>query len=81
MCSDYPCGLAYYAAGATEPKGLPFKVKPKIESTPGEFNRQIINHTEVVASGGRSLAIGGNAQGVTIIAGDGNIIGNNNNLR
>jgi uncharacterized caspase-like protein len=64
--------LAYYAAGATEPKGLPFKVQPVIESTPGEFNRQIINHTEVVASGDRSIAIGGNAQGATIVTGDGN---------
>jgi uncharacterized caspase-like protein len=31
--------LAYYADGATEPKGLPFTAEPEIESEPGDFNR------------------------------------------
>jgi len=68
--------LAYYAGGATEPKGLPFAAEPEIESEPGEFNRQIIQQTE--ASGDRAVAIGGNVQGATIITGDGNTVGNNN---
>jgi hypothetical protein len=36
------------------------------------------NRTEVVASGDRAVAIGRNAQGATIITGDGNILGNGN---
>ena len=36
------------------------------------------NRTEVVSSGDRAVAIGGNAQGATIITGDGNILGNGN---
>jgi hypothetical protein len=68
--------LAYYAGGEMEPKGLPFAGEPEIESEAGELNRQIINHTEVVASGKGAVAIGGNAQGATIVTGDGNIVGN-----
>jgi Caspase domain len=66
--------LAYYAGGETEPKGLPFAGKPEIESEAGEFNRQVINHTEVIASGDRAVAVQ-NAQGATIVTGDGNFIG------
>jgi Caspase domain len=73
--------LAYYAGGAKEPKGLPFAVEPQIESEPGEFNRQIINRTEVVASGDRSVAIVDNAQGATIVSGDGNVVGSGNRVR
>jgi Caspase domain len=68
--------LAYYAGGEMEPKGLPFAGEPEIESEAGEFNRQVIQHTEVVASGKGAVAIGGNAQGATIVTGDGNVIGN-----
>jgi esterase/lipase superfamily enzyme len=68
--------LAYYAGGEMEPKGLPFAGEPEIESEAGEFNRQIINHTEVIASGQGAVAIGGNAQGATIVTGDGNVVGN-----
>jgi len=69
--------LAYYAGGEAEPKGLPFTEEPEIESEPGEFNRQSIHHTEVIASGDRAIAVQ-NAQGSTIITGDGNTVGNNN---
>lgn len=68
--------LAYYAGGEMERKGLPFAGEPEIESEAGEFNRQIINHTEVIASGQGAVAIGGNAQGATIVTGDGNFMGN-----
>ncbi|MEC4881983.1 MAG: caspase family protein [Scytonema sp. PMC 1070.18] len=34
--------LAYYAGGEAQPKRLPFE-EPEIESSPGEFNRQIIS--------------------------------------
>jgi esterase/lipase superfamily enzyme len=64
--------LAYYAGGEMKPKGLPFTGEPEIESEAGEFDRQIINRTEVVASGKGAVAIGGNAQGATIVTGDGN---------
>ena len=57
--------LAYYAGGELEPKGLPFEEEPEIESEPGEFDRQIIQHTEASAAG--AVAIGGNAPGATII--------------
>ncbi|MBW4520911.1 MAG: caspase family protein [Scytolyngbya sp. HA4215-MV1] len=70
--------LAYYAGGDSEPKGLPFTGEPEIESEPGEFNRQLIQQTEVIASGDRAVAIGGSVQGATIITGDGNTVGNNN---
>jgi hypothetical protein len=70
--------LAYYAGGEAEPKELPFTGEPEIESEPGEFNRQIIQYTEIVASGDRAVAIGGNAQGATIITGNGNTVDNNN---
>jgi Caspase domain len=65
--------LAYYAAGAAEPKGLPFTAEPEIESEPGDFNRQLMQHIE--ASGDRAVAIRGNVQ---IITGDGNIVGSGN---
>jgi len=68
--------LAYYAAGATEPKGLPFTEEPEIESEAGDFNRQVMQRSE--AAGDRSVAIGGNVQGGTIITGDGNVVGNGN---
>jgi hypothetical protein len=70
--------LAYYAGGEMEPKGLPFAGEPEIESEAGEFNRQVIQHTEVVASGKGAVAIGGNAQGATIVTGDGNVVGSGN---
>ena len=73
--------LAYYAGGETEPKGLPFAGEPEIESEPGEFNRKMIHHTEIVASGDHAVAIGGNAQGATIVTGDGNIVGSGNVVR
>jgi hypothetical protein len=66
--------LAYYAGGEMEPKGLPFAGEPEIESEAGEFDRQIINRTEVVASGKGAVAIGGSAQGATIISGDRNMV-------
>ncbi|MDX2241460.1 MAG: caspase family protein [Leptolyngbyaceae cyanobacterium bins.302] len=70
--------LAYYAGGATEPKGLPFAEEPEIESEPGELNRQIINHTQVIGLGDRAVTLGGSAQGATIITGDSNIVGSGN---
>jgi hypothetical protein len=73
--------LAYYAGGETEPKGLPFAGEPEIESEAGEFDRQVIQHTEVVASGRGAVAIGGNANNSTIVTGDGNIVGNGNILQ
>jgi Caspase domain len=70
--------LAYYAGGQSEPKGLPFDVEPEIESESGEFDQQVVHRTEVVASGKGAVAIGGNAQGATIITGDRNIVGSGN---
>jgi hypothetical protein len=72
--------LAYYAGGETEPKGLPFDVEPEIESEAGEFDRQVIDRTEVLASGDRVVAVQ-NAQGATIVTGDGNIVGSGNTVR
>jgi chromosome segregation ATPase len=73
--------LAYYAGGETEPKGLPFDVEPEIESEPGEFDRQVIEHTEVVASGDRAFAAGGNVNNSTIITGNNNIVGSGNTVQ
>jgi hypothetical protein len=73
--------LAYYAGGETEPKGLPFAGEPEIESEAGEFDRQIINRTEVIASGKSSVAIGGNADNSTIVTGDGNVVGSSNTVQ
>lgn len=73
--------LAYYAGGEKEPKELPFTAEPEIESEPGEFNRQVINNTQIEAAGDRAVAIGGDAQGSTIITGDGNTIGNHNTVQ
>jgi hypothetical protein len=70
--------LAYYAGGSTEPKGLPFAEEPEIESEPGELNRQIINHTEIIASGAGAVAIDGGAQAANIITGNNNIVSNGN---
>jgi hypothetical protein len=41
-------------------------------------SQKTYNRTEVVTSGDRAVAIGGNAQGAIIITGDGNILGNGN---
>jgi hypothetical protein len=73
--------LAYYAGGEMEPKGLPFAGEPEIESEAGEFDRQIINRTEVVASGKGAVAIGGNANNANIITGNNNIAGSGNTVQ
>ncbi|WP_013321028.1 caspase family protein [Gloeothece verrucosa] len=69
--------LAYYAGGEAEPKGLPFEGEPEIESEPCEFNRQIINHTEILASGDNAVAAQ-NAQGARLVTGNSNVVGDNN---
>jgi Caspase domain len=73
--------LAYYAGGETEPKGLPFAGEPEIESEAGNFNRQVINRIEVLASGKGAVAIGGNANNANIITGNNNIIGSGNTVQ
>jgi len=70
--------LAYYAGGEVEPKGLPFTGEPEIEREPGEFNRQVIQYRETVASGDRSIAVGGNVSGSNFVIGDGNVVGSGN---
>jgi hypothetical protein len=73
--------LAYYAGGEMEPKGLPFAGEPEIESEAGELNRQVINHTEVIASGRGAVAIGGHANNANIITGNNNIFGSGNTFQ
>jgi hypothetical protein len=73
--------LAYYAGGEMEPKGLPFAGEPEIESEAGELNQQVINRTEVVASGDLSFAAGGNVNNSTIITGNNNIVGSGNTVQ
>jgi hypothetical protein len=72
--------LAYYAGGQSQPKGLPSELEqpPKIEARPGELNGQMIQTTNIVASGDRAVAIGGSADGAIIIPGDGNTVQNIN---
>ena len=69
--------LAYYAGGKPVPKGLPADLasEPQIESEPGLLNGNV---SQTSASGERSVAIGGNVTGSTVITGDGNVVGNNN---
>jgi hypothetical protein len=69
--------LAYYAGGQPQPKGLPSELErePKVEEKPGDLDRQMTN---VVASGDRSVAIGGDANNSTIVTGDGNVVGTGN---
>ena len=69
--------LAYYAAGKPVPKGLPADLgsAPQIESEPGLLNG---NASQTIASGDRSVAIGGNVTGSNVITGNGNIVGSNN---
>jgi hypothetical protein len=70
--------LAYYAGGEKEPKGLPFAGEAKIESEVGELDRQVVEDTEVVASGDRAFAAGGDVNNSTIITGNNNIVGSGN---
>jgi Caspase domain/Effector-associated domain 10 len=72
--------LAYYAGGQPKPKGLPSELEhePRIEAKPGDLDRQM---THVVASGDRSIAVGGNANNSTFVTGDGNVVGNNNTVQ
>jgi hypothetical protein len=72
--------LAYYAGGQLQPKGLPRELEelPRIESKPGELNGQMIQTTNIVASGDRAIAIGGSVSGSTFITGDGNVVGSGN---
>ncbi|WP_190944627.1 GUN4 domain-containing protein [Nostoc flagelliforme] len=60
--------LAYYAGGQLQPKGLPSELEdqPKIESKPGQLNGYS-QHLE--ASGKGAVAVGGSANGATIITG------------
>ncbi|MBD2459116.1 caspase family protein [Nostoc sp. FACHB-87] len=64
--------LAYYAGGATEPKGLPFDGEPEIEPEPGAFNQQVTNNqiTQNVNQRGKYNVNIGQAHGLRI--GDGN---------
>jgi hypothetical protein len=50
--------LAYYAAGDTQPKGLPFTGQPEIEPEPGAFAG--LSTTSTVISTGGGAFIGGN---------------------
>lgn len=55
--------LAYYAGGDLEPKELPFKSEPEIESEPGEFNREQgsainVNQEKITQSGNKNIVIG-----------------------
>lgn len=69
--------LAYYAGGQMQPKGLPSELvtEPCIESEPGELNGQIIQTTNITASGDGAVAVQ-DARGATIVTGKGNIVGN-----
>jgi hypothetical protein len=72
--------LAYYAGGQPKPKGLPSELEhePQMGAKPGDLDRQMTN---VVASGDRSIAVGGNANHSTFVTGDGNVVGNNNTVQ
>ncbi len=50
--------LAYYAAGDTQPKGLPFAAQPEIEPEPGAFAG--LSTTSTVINTGGGAFIGGN---------------------
>ncbi len=71
--------LAYYAGGQLQPKGLPRELEnePKIEEKTGELDSRIIQNNNLTTLGDRSVTTQ-NAQGATIITGDGNAVGNNN---
>ncbi len=53
--------LAYYAAGDTQPKGLPFQEEPEIEPEPGAWQVAIDQRGQTVQ--GPQTNIGGNVQG------------------
>lgn len=79
--------VAYYAAGESEPKGLPFTVEPEIEPAPGAWRgitvtksyQATANHGSAaaqdhsVAVGARGVYTGGNVGG-SIVTGDNNIV-------
>lgn len=69
--------LAYYAGGQLQPKGLPKELQnaPKIETNPGQLNGYS-QHVE--ASGDGAVAIGGDANGSTILTGNNNTVQNVN---
>ena len=62
--------LAYYAGGKSKPKALP----PELANGSTIDMRSEGVGTQTVASGDRSVAIGGNANGSTIVSGDGNSV-------
>ena len=80
--------VAYYAAGGTEAKGVPFDIEPKIEPQPGAFRAITINKTyhatagdgsaiaqdHSVAIASRGVNIGGSVGG-SVVVGDHNVIG------
>lgn len=68
--------LAYYAGGSSDPKGLP----PELEegSTIDLDSAEDKPGSQFVAVGDRSVAIGGDVQGSTIVTGDGNVVGSGN---
>jgi uncharacterized caspase-like protein len=69
--------LAYYAGGQPNPKALPSELmsNPRIESEPGELNGQ---NRQTIASGDRSVAIGGDVKNSNIITGNGNVVNSSN---
>ncbi|NEO84775.1 MAG: caspase family protein [Spirulina sp. SIO3F2] len=73
--------LAYYAAGNSQPKGVPSHLaNPEFELEPGEFERQMIETTQIEASGDRAVVVQ-DASGATIVVGDNNVMGQGNTVR
>ncbi len=81
--------VAYYAAGETTPKGLPFSVEPEIEPEPGAFNRQAAASYSAQATGGSTVVQGtgntvvgaggvnvGGSVGGSVVTGDHNVVSN-----
>jgi hypothetical protein len=58
--------VAYYAGGATQPKGIPFPGEPEIEPTPGAWSGPNVQQT-IIQSGRDTIQAGGN---VTLVDGD-----------
>lgn len=55
--------LAYYAAGDSTPKGLPFDVEPEIETEPGDLNRAVLDQRGQTVSSPQTNITGGRVQG------------------
>jgi hypothetical protein len=67
--------VAYYAAGDSTPKGLPFDEEPEIEAEPGDLDRAALDQRGQIVAGPQTNTGGGAYVGGNVYTGGGKFVG------